>query len=134
MCIVETETLWFQSLCSTQNNVLGQAKKNLSMSKAINPIIPGFAPYPSTVLVNGTYFLVNSTFHMFPGLPVYASYDLVNWEHIGNALNRIGQVSLQKSFTKLHGPDEATTAAQGGLYAPSIRYRKGTSDIAQDSN
>lgn len=49
----------------------------------INPIIAGFAPDPSVVLVDGTFFLVNSTFHMFPGLPIYASKDLVKWEHIG---------------------------------------------------
>ena len=50
---------------------------------AVNPIIPGFAPDPSVVFVDQIYFLVNSTFHMFPGLPIYASKDLVKWEHIG---------------------------------------------------
>lgn len=49
----------------------------------VNPIIPGYAPDPSIVLVDGTYFLVNSTFHAFPGLPIYASEDLVNWKQIG---------------------------------------------------
>lgn len=48
-----------------------------------NPVIPGFAPDPSLVFVDGVYFLVNSTFHMFPGLPVYASEDLIEWTHIG---------------------------------------------------
>ncbi|KAM0429790.1 hypothetical protein ACHAPT_006396 [Fusarium lateritium] len=93
-----------------------------------NPIIPGFAPDPSVVFVDRTYFLVNSTFHMFPGLPIYASKDLVTWTHIGNAINRAGQLNLQQSFTKLHGPDgaEELMAAQGGLYAPSIRHHKGT--------
>lgn len=50
----------------------------------INPIIAGFAPDPSLVLVDGTYFLVNSTFHLFPGLPIYASKNLRDWEHIGD--------------------------------------------------
>lgn len=49
----------------------------------VNPIIPGFAPDPSVVLVDDTYFLVNSTFHLFPGLPVYTSKDLVHWKQIG---------------------------------------------------
>jgi beta-xylosidase len=48
-----------------------------------NPIIPGFAPDPSVVLVDGDYFLVNSSFHVFPGLPVYTSRDLQNWKQIG---------------------------------------------------
>jgi beta-xylosidase len=49
----------------------------------MNPIIPGFAPDPSVVRVGDTYFLVNSSFHIFPGLPIYASKDLVSWKHIG---------------------------------------------------
>lgn len=52
-------------------------------STDINPIIPGFAPDPSIVLVDDTFFLVNSSFHMFPGLPIYASKDLTSWKHIG---------------------------------------------------
>lgn len=48
-----------------------------------NPIIPGFAPDPSIAFVNGTFFLVNSSFHVFPGLPIYASEDLISWRQIG---------------------------------------------------
>lgn len=50
---------------------------------SLNPIIPGFSPDPSLVKVGDWYFLVNSTFHMFPGLPIYASQDLVSWKQIG---------------------------------------------------
>ncbi|KAH7117425.1 putative xylosidase/arabinosidase [Dactylonectria macrodidyma] len=94
----------------------------------VNPIIPGFAPDPSLVQVDGTYFLVNSSFHMFPGLPIYASKDLVSWTQIGNAINRRSQLSLQQSFTKLYGPEDTDErmAAEGGLFAPTIRYHKGT--------
>jgi beta-xylosidase len=49
----------------------------------VNPVVPGFSPDPSLVYVDGIYFLVNSTFHMYPGLPVYASRDLREWKHIG---------------------------------------------------
>jgi beta-xylosidase len=49
----------------------------------VNPVIPGFAPDPSIVYVDSTYFLVNSSFHIFPGLPVYASEDLRRWKHVG---------------------------------------------------
>lgn len=48
-----------------------------------NPIIPGFAPDPSICLIGNTYFLVNSNFHLFPGIPIYASPDLISWTHIG---------------------------------------------------
>lgn len=49
----------------------------------VNPIIPGFAPDPSVVKVGDWYYLVNSTFHIYPGLPIYASQDLASWKHIG---------------------------------------------------
>lgn len=49
----------------------------------INPIIPGFAPDPSVVRVDDTFFLVNSTFHLFPGLPIYVSKNLAEWKLIG---------------------------------------------------
>ncbi|KAJ4197027.1 hypothetical protein NW767_009270 [Fusarium falciforme] len=94
----------------------------------VNPVVPGFAPDPSIVYVDGTYFLVNSSFHIFPGLPIYASRDLREWKHIGNALNRPGQLSLQQSVTKIVGPEDPdeTVCAEGGLYAPTIRYHQGT--------
>lgn len=54
-------------------------------SATVNPIIPGFSPNPSVVLIGDTFFLVTSTFHVFPGLPIYASKDLVNGKHIGTS-------------------------------------------------
>ncbi|RDW70327.1 hypothetical protein BP5796_08724 [Coleophoma crateriformis] len=92
-----------------------------------NPIIPGFAPDPSVAFVNGTFYLVNSSFHIFPGLPIYASQDLKDWTHIGNAINRPEQIDLSKSSIDSFGiaPGITLIAAEGHL-APSIRYHKGT--------
>jgi beta-xylosidase len=56
------------------------------MPQATNPIIPGFAPDPSIVKAGEWYFLVTSSFHMFPGLPIYVSNDLGSWKHIGELL------------------------------------------------
>ncbi|EMC96872.1 glycoside hydrolase family 43 protein [Baudoinia panamericana UAMH 10762] len=92
-----------------------------------NPIISGFAPDPSVVLVDGTYFLVTSSFHIFPGIPIYASKDLQTWVQIGNAINRPEQVDLTNTITKavkLHGGE--TMIGAGGLFAPTIRYDRGT--------
>jgi beta-xylosidase len=53
-----------------------------------NPVVPGFAPDPSLIYVESedTYFLVNSSFHLFPGLPIYASKSLREFVHIGKLL------------------------------------------------
>lgn len=87
----------------------------------MNPIIPGFAPDPSIVLIEDTYYLVNSSFHLFPGLPIYKSKDLNNWTHIGNAIDKNNQLDM--SLTTANVNDIMVTV--GGLYAPTIRYHNG---------
>lgn len=79
-----------------------------------NPVITGMNPDPSICRVGDDYYLVTSTFEYFPGLPVYHSKDLVNWKHIGYALDR-------KSNCPLEG-----AGSSGGNYAPAIRYNDGT--------
>ncbi|HZK62351.1 MAG TPA: glycoside hydrolase family 43 protein, partial [Anaerovoracaceae bacterium] len=78
-----------------------------------NPVIPGFHPDPSVCRVGNDYYLVTSTFEYFPGVPVFHSKDLVNWEQIGHCLTRESQLPLNKC------------RASGGIYAPTIRYHDG---------
>ena len=79
-----------------------------------NPVIPGFYPDPSICRVDSDFYLVNSTFHYFPGVPLWHSRDLVNWEQIGHCLSRNSQVDL------------SGTLSGSGIYAPTIRYADGT--------
>ena len=79
-----------------------------------NPIMPGFYPDPSICAVGEDYYLVNSTFAYFPGLPVLHSKDLVHWEQIGNVMDRPSQLPL------------ANAGHSQGLFAPTIRYHAGT--------
>ncbi|KAF3387120.1 Non-reducing end alpha-L-arabinofuranosidase [Penicillium rolfsii] len=91
-----------------------------------NPIIPGFAPDPSIVRVRDTFFLVNSSFHVFPGIPIYVSQNLQDWELKGHAICRPSQLDLTRAFTKLISlPDGRALHITGGLFAPTIRYHKG---------
>ena len=84
-----------------------------SAQKLINPIIPGFHPDPSVVYAKGYFYIVNSSFHYFPGVPIFRSKDLINWEQIGNVLNRESQLPLKD------------TNSWTGIYAPTIRYNEG---------
>ncbi len=79
-----------------------------------NPIIPGFHPDPSICRVGDDFYVVNSSFQYFPGVPVYHSKDLVNWELTGNVLDRESQLPLKGANSWL------------GIYAPTIRYHNGT--------
>jgi len=77
-----------------------------------NPILPGFYPDPSICRRGDDYFLINSTFSYFPGIPIFHSKDLVHWKQIGNALNRPSQL-------KLDG-----LGISSGVYAPAIEYNE----------
>ena len=78
-----------------------------------NPLIPGFNPDPSAVLVDGAYYVVTSTFEYLPGMPVYRSTDLVTWEQIGNVATREAQIGVADAPTGL------------GVWAPTIRHHDG---------
>ena len=78
-----------------------------------NPILPGFQPDPSIVKVGKDFYLVNSTFSWYPGLPIYHSTDLVNWKQIGNAIDRPGMM------------DFSGLGTNRGLFAPAISYHDG---------
>ena len=60
----------------------------------LNPIVSGYYPDPSVTRVGKDYYLVNSSFAHFPGLPIFHSTDLVHWTQIGNAIDRPGQLDF----------------------------------------
>lgn len=78
-----------------------------------NPVIPGFHPDPSVCRVGDDFYLVNSSFQFFPGVPIYHSKDLIHWEQVGHCLTRRSQLELKQSENA------------GGIWAPTIRYHNG---------
>lgn len=64
------------------------------MTSYANPVIPGFHPDPSVCRVGDEFFLVTSTFTWFPGVPIFRSSNLVDWELIGHVLDRPSQLDL----------------------------------------
>ena len=79
-----------------------------------NPILSGFYPDPSICRVGNDYYVVTSSFAYFPGLPIFHSTDLVNWQQIGSAMDRKEQLDLTNA------------GVSRGLFAPSITYHDGT--------
>lgn len=78
-----------------------------------NPVLAGFYPDPSICRAENDYYLINSSFAYFPGLPVFHSRDLLNWELIGHVLDRPEQLPLEGA------------GVSRGLFAPSIHYHNG---------
>jgi alpha-N-arabinofuranosidase len=78
-----------------------------------NPILNGFYPDPAICRVGSDYYLVNSSFAYYPGLPIFHSKDLASWKQIGHAMDRPEQLDLMGA------------GVSRGLFAPSITYYKG---------
>jgi Glycosyl hydrolases family 43 len=95
----------------------GQAPDSARLSdpkrQYLNPILAGFYPDPSIVRVGEDYYLVNSSFSWYPGVPIFHSRDLVNWTQIGHVLDRPSQLPL------------AGAGVSRGIFAPTIRYHNG---------
>ncbi|HBX64806.1 MAG TPA: glycoside hydrolase 43 family protein, partial [Balneolaceae bacterium] len=60
----------------------------------VNPINAGFYPDPSIVRVGKDYYMVHSSFSYYPGIPIFHSTDLVNWNQIGHVLDRPSQLAV----------------------------------------
>jgi len=77
-----------------------------------NPVLAGFYPDPSICRKGDTYYLVNSTFSYYPGVPLFTSKDMVSWVQTCNVLDRPSQLMLDKQ------------AIRDGIYAPAISYNE----------
>ncbi len=84
----------------------------LERDEFYNPILQGCYPDPAITRKGDDYYLVCSSFAMFPGVPIFHSKDLVNWTQIGHVLDRVSQLDVHD------------TGISAGVYAPGITYNK----------
>lgn len=84
----------------------------LKADEFYSPILQGCYPDPSITKKGNDYYLVNSSFAMFPGVPIFHSNDLVNWKQIGHVLDRPSQLKVENA------------GISAGIYAPDIKYNK----------
>lgn len=99
----------------TEFSYSGQAQEKVTVAPGQyrNPIMPGYYPDPSVTRVGDNFYLVNSSFSHYPGLPVFTSKDLVSWHQVGNAIDRPDQLD----FTGMR--------ASQSVFAPDISYHNG---------
>ena len=78
-----------------------------------NPILAGYYPDPSICRVGEDYYLINSTFAHFPGIPIFHSRDMVNWTQLGHVIDRPTQLNYDNlGITR-------------GIFAPAISHHNG---------
>ena len=82
--------------------------------KLHNPILPGFYPDPSICRVGEDFYLVCSSFELYPGIPLFHSRDLLHWEQICYIMTEENGFHVEKN------------TGNGGVMAPTIRYHDGS--------
>jgi len=68
--------------------VEGQRKADLGTGYFLNPIVAGDHPDPSILKDGDDYYMTFSSFDASPGLVIWHSRDLVNWQPIAPAPRR----------------------------------------------
>ena len=95
-----------------------------------NPVLYADYSDPDVIRAGTSYYLVASSFHFSPGIPVLKSEDLVHWKIIGHVLPKLtfapgydlpGPFQIDDSRSK---PVTGTKYASG-VWAPSLRYHAG---------
>jgi len=82
----------------------------LKENEFYTPILQGCYPDPAITRKGDDYYMVCSSFAMFPGVPIFHSKDLVNWTDLGGVLNNVEEFN----------PHD--TGISAGVYAPGITY------------
>ena len=82
-----------------------------------NPIVWADAPDPDVIRVGDTFYMVTTTMHQFPGVPVMKSRDLVNWQLAGYVFDRLTD---SPRYDLLGG-----TVYGRGQWATSLKHHNG---------
>lgn len=82
-----------------------------------NPIIWEDLPDNDVSRVGDTFIMSASSFHLSPGAPILRSYDLVNWETVGNSVPTL-------DFGPGYDMADNKTAYIGGIWASTLRHRE----------
>ena len=110
-----------------QNIVEGTWTADNGNGTFTNPLFYEEFSDPDLIRVGDDYYMTGTTMHTMPGLPVLHSKDLVNWELISYAVNRldIGPEIKMENGKDFYGQ---------GIWAPCFRYHKGTFYIFSNVN
>jgi beta-xylosidase len=82
-----------------------------------NPVISADFPDPDVILVDSTYYMINTTMFVFPGVSILKSPDLVNWQYCSNAVQRF-------DFGPCYDLQGCNRYGHG-QWATSLKYNKG---------
>lgn len=78
---------------ATSVNAQNQSGSYKHSAYFVNPVFSGDYPDPSILRDGEDYYVVHSSFEYYPGLTIWHSKDLINWNPVANALHKyVGSV------------------------------------------
>jgi len=109
--------------CTSQQQSFAKVRSDngalVQAAPARNPVIWADVPDVAVIRVGETYYMSSTTMHMSPGLPIMKSKDLVNWELIGYAYDRLVENDAMNM-------ENGRSCYGRGSWASSLRYHNGT--------
>lgn len=99
----------------------GQRKADLGNGTYRNPILAGDHPDPSVLKDGSDYYMVHSSFDNCPGLLLWHSKDLVNWQPVGPALH--------KNVGTVWAPDLVKHKGRYYIYFPALSPKRTTNMV-----
>ena len=92
-----------------------------------NPLFYDEFSDPDLIHVGDWFYLTGTTMHAMPGLPILRSKDLINWEFVAYALDKLdlGPAYRLEDGLNIYGQ---------GIWAPSFRYHDGKFYIFSNVN
>lgn len=102
---------------ATAPQTTGDDEPALAPYEMANPIAWADLPDPDVIRVDDYYYLVTTTMHLMPGVPVMRSKDLVNWETVSYVVPTLND---SPKYDLLQG-----TVYGRGQWATSIKYHHG---------
>ena len=82
-----------------------------------NPLLYSDVPDPDVICVGKDYYMVSTTMHVMPGVPIMHSRDMKHWQTIGYVLDTLNESPANDL--------EGGNIYGRGQWATSLRYHKG---------
>ncbi|EEY15320.1 beta-xylosidase [Verticillium alfalfae VaMs.102] len=108
-----------------------ESATDVGLQLPVNQAAARWNPDPAILRVDDTYYIAVSSFTYFPGVPIYRSRDLANWELVSHALQEPQQLQLNGISSgngKPHVLEEnfhAEDSFSTGVWAPGFSHIDG---------
>lgn len=110
--------LWVSPLVGESEGVFAQ-----NALQRQQPTVYSDVPDIDVIRVGSDYYMVSTTMHLFPGVPIMKSSDLVNWKIISYV---VPEIKDSPAYDLTYDPDlKASDVYGAGQWATSLRYNNG---------